>query len=268
MTTKELTIKEDTEKALEALIAQGDLSKLTPAQRIAFYRYRCDILGEDPATEPFGYIRFKDGRLKLYAKKELTESQRKKYEVSIGLPELIPLDGCIAFRVPASLPSGRTDSAIGAVGIEGKKGSDLANAAMIAETKAKRRVTLSLLGLGLNDESEVTDVRGAQVVKVSEVHTEAKILEPAPTPKIEQQAEIEDDIPESWDNPPSQVQDEEYRITTPCTFKGKSLKELKDTPILWKAVAKVMESPALRRNLDNEDFFRLNAYGQFNLETK
>jgi hypothetical protein len=53
---------------------------------------------------------------------------------------------------------GRVDESTGAVPVEGVKGESLANAMMKAETKAKRRVTLSICGLGLLDESEVGSV--------------------------------------------------------------------------------------------------------------
>jgi hypothetical protein len=50
---------------------------------------------------------------------------------------------------------GRVDSSTGAVNAGGLKGENLANAMMKAETKAKRRVTLSICGLGMLDETEV-----------------------------------------------------------------------------------------------------------------
>jgi hypothetical protein len=53
---------------------------------------------------------------------------------------------------------GRTDAAKGAVNISGLKGEALANALMKAETKAKRRATLSICGLGFLDETEVEDI--------------------------------------------------------------------------------------------------------------
>jgi hypothetical protein len=56
---------------------------------------------------------------------------------------------------------GRTDIARGAVNISGLKGEMLANAMMKAETKAKRRATLSICGLGLLDEVEVETIPGA-----------------------------------------------------------------------------------------------------------
>ena len=56
---------------------------------------------------------------------------------------------------------GRSDESIGAVALEGLRGNDLANAYMKCETKAKRRVTLSICGLGFLDETEVADVGAA-----------------------------------------------------------------------------------------------------------
>ena len=60
---------------------------------------------------------------------------------------------------------GRTDMATGAVPLDDKvTGEARSNAIMKAETKAKRRVTLSLAGLGWLDESETDSIVGAQVV--------------------------------------------------------------------------------------------------------
>jgi hypothetical protein len=53
---------------------------------------------------------------------------------------------------------GRTDIAKGAVNIANLKGEALANALMKTETKAKRRATLSICGLGFLDETEVEDI--------------------------------------------------------------------------------------------------------------
>ena len=58
----------------------------------------------------------------------------------------------------ACLPDGRCTESIGAVNIQGLKGDNYANAVMKAETKAKRRATLDLLGLGVLDETEVESI--------------------------------------------------------------------------------------------------------------
>jgi hypothetical protein len=59
--------------------------------------------------------------------------------------------------VRAELPGGRSEDSTGAVPISGQ-GEQFANALMKAETKAKRRATLSILGLGMLDETEVESI--------------------------------------------------------------------------------------------------------------
>jgi hypothetical protein len=71
------------------------------------------------------------------------------------------LDGVYVVTAAATDKSGRTDESTGAVNIQGLKGDALANGLMKAETKAKRRVTLSICGLGLLDETEVETIPGA-----------------------------------------------------------------------------------------------------------
>jgi len=62
--------------------------------------------------------------------------------------------------VTARTQDGRTDTEIGAVSIKGLTGDSLCNAMMRAVTKSKRRVTLSICGLGMLDETEVDSVPG------------------------------------------------------------------------------------------------------------
>jgi hypothetical protein len=57
-------------------------------------------------------------------------------------------------EVVATTPDGRKDSAIGCVGVKGMSHENLANQMMRAETKAKRRVTMSLCGLGLDGDDD------------------------------------------------------------------------------------------------------------------
>ena len=67
--------------------------------------------------------------------------------------------------------------------IAGLKGEALSNAMMRAEAKAKRRVALSLCGLGMIDDSEVDSIPGAKRVVVdpltSEIPGGANALEEA-----------------------------------------------------------------------------------------
>ena len=82
------------------------------------------------------------------------------------------------------MADGRTDESTGVVSIGNLKGDFLANACMKAETKAKRRVTLSIVGLGFLDESEAETIPNAQRVVVNETGEiiEAKKLPEPPKP--------------------------------------------------------------------------------------
>lgn len=82
--------------------------------------------------------------------------------------------------------SGRTDCATGAVPLGNLKGEALANALMKAETKAKRRATLSICGLGLLDETEVGSIPGAVVEdpEAAEGRTFGRRA-PEPTPPVQ-----------------------------------------------------------------------------------
>lgn len=143
---------------IEQVLVNGDLSKLTTEERVSYYQKLCDSLGLNPLTKPFEYITL-NGKLQLYARKDATEQLRKIYGVSIGKIDSIQVgDGIIAFKAHAIDGTGRTDEAIGAVSIIGLKGDALANAVMKAETKAKRRVTLSICGLGMLDETELETI--------------------------------------------------------------------------------------------------------------
>src|SRR5690606_36178675 len=87
--------------------------------------------------------------------------------VSVEIPGGERLDnGSYVVTARARDKHGRTDEAIGAVSIAGLKGDALANAIMKCETKAKRRVTLSICGLGWLDETEVATVPDATAVDV------------------------------------------------------------------------------------------------------
>ena len=169
------------EKA-EAAIIEGDLSRLTPAERVAYYNRVCDALGLLATTKPFGYMVL-SGRLTLYAMKGCTDQLRKIHGVSLVINSIAIEDGICVVSVSATDSAGRSDTDIGAVVCGHLKGEDLANAKMRAVTKAKRRVTLSLCGLGFLDESEVTSIPEARVVR--EVVPQATFHTTTPLPVSE-----------------------------------------------------------------------------------
>jgi hypothetical protein len=150
---------------ISKVLLGGDLAQLTPQQQISYYRAVCDSLGLNPLTKPFEFLRL-SGRLVLYALRNATDQLRHRYNISVQIVARELLEDCYVVTARATFPDGRHDESIGAVPIAGLKGESRSNAMMKCETKAKRRVTLSLVGLSTLDESEVESIPGAQPVPV------------------------------------------------------------------------------------------------------
>lgn len=150
---------------IEKLVLDGDLSKMSQPQKVTYYKQFCDALGLNSLTQPFQLINFQ-GKQRLYATKDCTEQLRKIHGVSITEVTSMRLDGVFVVTAKAQDKTGKTDASTGAVTIEGLKGDALANALMKAETKAKRRVTLSICGLGMLDESETDTMIGAEIKRI------------------------------------------------------------------------------------------------------
>lgn len=168
--SKEIALRKDiTEEhnlsVIEKVVMQGDLSKLDPEQRVTYYNHVCRTLGLNPYTRPFDYISL-NGKLTLYAKKDATEQLRKVNKISITDLDGKMIDDLYIVTAKAKTADGRVDQSCGAVSIGTLKGEQKANAIMKAETKAKRRVTLSISGLGWTDESEVECIPSAIKVNV------------------------------------------------------------------------------------------------------
>jgi hypothetical protein len=155
--------------AVERVIVAGDLSKLSPDERWDFYQGVCRSTGLNPFTKPFEYITL-NNKLTLYALKGATDQLRRVYGVSVSPPSLQFTDGLVIVTVTATDVRGRTDTDLGIVNIEGLKGENRANAVMKAITKAKRRVTLSMCGLGMLDETEVETIPNARHIAIEDAH--------------------------------------------------------------------------------------------------
>lgn len=144
--------------AIEAALAQGDLSKLSPEDRTRYLLRVCESLQLNPLTRPLQYIVLSN-KLTLYATRDATDQLRKIHGVSVRIVSRERIDDLYLVESEATDKTGRTDSSLGVVSIKGLQGEALANAIMKTETKAKRRVTLSICGLGMLDETEVASVQ-------------------------------------------------------------------------------------------------------------
>jgi hypothetical protein len=172
---------------IEQVVMKGDLAALKPEERVAYYRQVCESLGLNPLTKPFEYIEL-DRKLTLYARRDATDQLRSIHKVSVTIVSRERLEDVYIVTARATTADGRSDEATGVVAIakedgdwrdsqSGKRyfqgngkfiplhGDALANALMKAETKAKRRATLSIVGLGWLDESELETIPTARVVE-------------------------------------------------------------------------------------------------------
>lgn len=161
---------------IENLVVNGDLTSLTPMQRVEYYNKTCNSLGLNPITRPFDYVKL-NGKLALYARKDATEQLRKIRKISIVKMDNKKENEIYIVTAYAVDQDGRNDVSTGAVNIKGLQGDALANAMMKAETKAKRRVTLSLAGLGFLDESEVSSIKDAKTINIDPNTGEIKELD-------------------------------------------------------------------------------------------
>jgi len=189
------------------VLLHGDLKQLTPSQKISYYKSVCESVGLNPLTQPFQYLVL-NGKEILYARREATEQLRKLHRVSITIVAREVNEDCYIVTARATLPDGRSDENIGAVPLGGLKGEARANAMMKSETKAKRRVTLAICGLGMLDETEVESIPLPQ--PHDRVGPALKKIDPAkypppPDPTPEHVAAVEEAMVLHADLPPGFV---------------------------------------------------------------
>lgn len=166
---------------LESIVINGDLSKLSNQQKMAYYSHFCHRVGLDPTSQPFKLLTLK-GKQILYCDRSGAQQLNKVHEVSHAITSREIVAGIYVVTARASLPAGRFTESIGAAPVENIRGEDLANAMMKAETKAKRRSTLDLLGLGILEETEATGIEGGQTMSITEATAQPE------TPAGQQQA--------------------------------------------------------------------------------
>src|SRR5918999_4314373 len=137
---------------VERMVIGGDLSELTAAQRADYYAAVCHSLGLNPRTKPFAYLTL-HGKLRLYALRDCAEQLRRLHGISIYIANRERMHDIYVVTARAKDRQGREEESTGAVPLGHLRGEALANALMRAETQAKRRVTLSIAGLGWLDET-------------------------------------------------------------------------------------------------------------------
>lgn len=157
-TQKDIAIDAETQtRVIESIVLRGDLSGLTPRDRARFYVTMCERLGLNPNAQPFAFLRL-NGKEVLYATRGATDQLAAIHRINreiVDGPKVIDLAGTkLVYAVcRASHPNGRIETSTATVPL-----ADPMNVLMKAETKAKRRATLSILGLSLLDEMELETI--------------------------------------------------------------------------------------------------------------
>lgn len=152
-----VTIYEKNLAAIESALVKNDISKLTTQEQISLYNETCKSVGLNSLTKPFAFLEFQ-GRKVMYATKDCTEQLRKIHGVSTTIKSHGVVNDCYEVHVVAKDATGRQDEDIAVIPLGRASGNDLANLRMKCVTKAKRRVTLSICGLGILDESELDTI--------------------------------------------------------------------------------------------------------------
>lgn len=150
---------------ISSLVLNGDIGKLSDKQKVEYYNLFCKSLNLNPVTQPFQILKLQ-GKEMLYATKDCSEQLRKANKISIIDMKSETKAGIYIVTVKARDKDNREDIASGAVDINNLKGNALANAIMKCETKAKRRVTLSISGLGMIDETETETIPNVKLKEV------------------------------------------------------------------------------------------------------
>lgn len=189
-------------KVIESLVVRGDLSGLDPTQRARFYVQMCEGLGLNPNAQPFAFLRL-NGKEILYATRGATDQLAAIHHLTreiIDGPKVIDLAGTkLVYAVArARHPNGRVETATATVPL-----ADPQNVLMKCETKAKRRVTLSILGLGVLDELELETIPAAAQEPGS--HVDLMRVQGAPSNDAAAESSYPEPAPVA-DEPPAPVE--------------------------------------------------------------
>lgn len=181
---------------LQKVILQNDLGSLSPVEKVQHVKNVCESLGLNPLTKPIQLIKFEGNKEIMYMSKDGAEQIRNLHEVSIINLETEILNGDLyVVKAYASKPSGRQDCSTSAISISGLKGVAIGNAMKKCETQAKRRVTLSICGLGMLDESEIEDLPKERLnFKFDKPKTNISVIQNDPIKEDINKRDLEQDL--------------------------------------------------------------------------
>lgn len=179
--------RSDSERMIESFVLRGDISALTTQERTTLYVQMCESLGLNPASQPLALLKL-NGKEILYPTRGATDQLASIHRINreiIDGPKVIDIAGTklVYAACKATHPNGRTETSVATVPL-----ADPVNVFMKVETKAKRRATLSILGLGMLDESELETIaanKKQETPQISGVVADVVELRPAQTGDVD-----------------------------------------------------------------------------------
>lgn len=172
----------DIKKLLGLFAANGSIHQLTNPEKRELLAKLCNSLGLNQYIMPFRIYRDMQGHEFIYATKECCAELRHLHHINILTESHSIIDGMCIASVSGNNKYGRVDSEIGAIHIDSLVGQDKANGVMWAMTKAKRRLTLSLAGLGVLADVETRDMK--EVIEYNVLEEKPKALNVATSNSI------------------------------------------------------------------------------------
>lgn len=159
---EELEVSDEMAQMLARMEAQkSDPRAMTADERAGYVATLCKALHLNPLTRPAQFINL-SGREVLYLTRTATDQLAAMHNLNrktIDGPRVVDVCGTKVglCTVEVSLPSGRSETATATL-----PAADFVNLYMKLETKAKRRGTLSILGLGVLGEDEIETIPDAK----------------------------------------------------------------------------------------------------------
>ena len=172
MTTETFTAEEVDEvlndrtpsfQKVELALMRGDLRGLTKGQIAQVVENLAQQMGVDPSLAPIDIIPTREGKLIPYINAKGAAQLRRKHGLEVVSIDLVKeRAGLVVLRCTLRRASdGSLDMAFGAATWREDRPGDEAMAWMVAETRAKRRATMSAVGVFLEGPSdEVEDAAG------------------------------------------------------------------------------------------------------------
>jgi hypothetical protein len=159
---EELEVSDEMAQMLARMEAQkSDPRAMTADERAGYVSTLCKALHLNPLTRPAQFINL-SGREVLYLTRTATDQLAAMHNLNrktIDGPRVVDVCGTKVglCTVEVSLPNGRSETATATL-----PAADFVNLYMKLETKAKRRGTLSILGLGVLGEDEIETIPDAK----------------------------------------------------------------------------------------------------------